>query len=65
MGGLKEVNVDFHEIYSSLPWCCLGNFNDILRQCEKRGRVPQLDWLLSGFHEAMEMCGFRVIRFLP
>ncbi|KAF2288716.1 hypothetical protein GH714_011354 [Hevea brasiliensis] len=36
-----------------------GDFNDIRRQCEKRGRVPELDWFISNFHEAMEVCGFR------
>ncbi|XP_031095115.1 uncharacterized protein LOC115999403 [Ipomoea triloba] len=42
---------------SSIPWVVMGDFNDLLHQHEKRGRAPHLDWLLTGFQEAVADCG--------
>ncbi|RVW81652.1 Transposon TX1 uncharacterized 149 kDa protein [Vitis vinifera] len=41
---------------SSLPWCCLGDFNDIVCNEEKRGSVPHPPWLIRGFREAISDC---------
>ncbi|KAH9727416.1 reverse transcriptase domain-containing protein [Citrus sinensis] len=38
---------------SSLPWVCLGDFNDLFSNSEKRGRRAQPNWKLNGFREAM------------
>nr|GMC60208.1 uncharacterized protein LOC109157277 [Ipomoea batatas] len=35
----------------------MGDFNDLLEQHEKRGRLPHPDWLLLGFKEAVVDCG--------
>ncbi|KAK6133887.1 hypothetical protein DH2020_032377 [Rehmannia glutinosa] len=41
---------------SNLPWCCIGDFNDIISPNEKRGSVPHPSWLLSGFRTAIDDC---------
>lgn len=41
---------------SPLPWCVLGNFNDILDSGDKSGRSPHPPWLMRGFHEAVHDC---------
>ncbi|XP_019168052.1 PREDICTED: uncharacterized protein LOC109163801 [Ipomoea nil] len=42
---------------SDLPWVIIGDFNDLLYQCEKQGGNPHPDSLLRGFGEAIEECG--------
>ena len=42
---------------SSLPWCCIGDYNDLLAQEEKRGRCVQPNWSIQCFREATEVCG--------
>lgn len=39
---------------STLPWCIMGNFNDLLYSSDKRGTHPYPDWLVRGFHDAIE-----------
>jgi hypothetical protein len=38
---------------SSLPWCVIGDFNDILSSEEKKGRSERPQWLIRGFRQAM------------
>lgn len=38
---------------SSLPWVILGDFNDLLNQSDKRGRVDHPNWLLVSFRSAV------------
>ena len=42
---------------STLPWCCIGDYNDLLTQAEKRGRRSHPEWLIKGFREATEASG--------
>ncbi|GAU45877.1 hypothetical protein TSUD_401030, partial [Trifolium subterraneum] len=41
---------------SQLPWCIIGDFNDLLSQEDKRGVHPHPNWLCSGFRNAMNDC---------
>ncbi|KAK6140574.1 hypothetical protein DH2020_025681 [Rehmannia glutinosa] len=42
---------------STLPWCCIGDFNDLLSSSEKRGNIDHPSWLLTGFRSAIDDCG--------
>ncbi|KAK0572934.1 hypothetical protein LWI29_000634 [Acer saccharum] len=42
---------------SSLPWVCLGDFNEVLDDVEKLGGVPKDRKLLSDFREALADSG--------
>ena len=44
-------------IRSSLPWVCIGDFNDLLSPPDKKEGVAHLDWLFRGFHGALTDCG--------
>jgi hypothetical protein len=35
------------------PWCIFGDFNDIMDDCEKRGRTIRPRWLINGFRQAV------------
>lgn len=39
---------------SDLPWCVIGDFNDLLSHYEKRGNIEHPNWLLTGFRGAIE-----------
>ena len=41
---------------SSLPWVCIGDFNDLLATHEKRGKHEHPNWKLQGFKQAMSDC---------
>ncbi|XP_073153234.1 uncharacterized protein [Henckelia pumila] len=41
---------------SSLPCCCMGDFNDILSHFEKQGNIRHPISLINGFREAVEDC---------
>ncbi|KAM6584214.1 hypothetical protein CsatB_011216 [Cannabis sativa] len=42
---------------SSLPWCVIGDINNIVRQEDKRGGRPYPQWLLTGFQQTLLNCG--------
>ncbi|XP_060965523.1 uncharacterized protein LOC133034453 [Cannabis sativa] len=44
---------------STLPWCLMGDFNNVLNQSEKVGGQPYPVWLIEGFQEAILLCGLR------
>jgi exonuclease III len=39
---------------TSLPWCVMGDFNDMLSAEDKRGGTPQPQWLIKGFRAAVQ-----------
>jgi hypothetical protein len=41
---------------SDLPWCVIGDFNDLLSQEDKRGNHPHPNWLCNGFRTAVSDC---------
>lgn len=40
----------------SLPWCIVGDFNDLLSASDKKGQVPHPQWLLEGFKNVISDC---------
>lgn len=42
---------------TSLPWCILGDFNDILDVREKRGGALRPRWLINGLRQAVSDAG--------
>ena len=43
-------------IQSNLPWCCIGDFNDLLAQSEKKGRLRHS---IQGFRDTVEYYGLQ------
>jgi hypothetical protein len=41
---------------STLPWCVIGDFNDLLSQDDKKGYLPHPNWLCTGFRSAVNDC---------
>ncbi|XP_058733184.1 uncharacterized protein LOC131604782 [Vicia villosa] len=41
---------------SNLPWCIIGDFNDLLSQNDKKGLNIHPHWLCSGFQEVVTEC---------
>ena len=41
-----------------LPWCCFGDFNELLMVEEKKGGVPRSHHLMQMFREALDQCDF-------
>ena len=39
-----------------LPWCVIGDFNDICNNEEKRGTIPHPPQLIRNFYEALHDC---------
>lgn len=48
---------------SQLPWCILGDFNDIMFVHEKHGGRLQPRVLLEGFNNAITECGLTDLNF--
>ncbi|XP_073358082.1 uncharacterized protein [Aegilops tauschii subsp. strangulata] len=42
---------------STLPWVCIGDFNEILRQEEQMGPNTRDSSQIAGFQEAVDVCG--------
>lgn len=42
---------------SPLPWCVVGDFNNLLNMEDKRGRMERSSWMLRGFRETVQACG--------
>ena len=42
----------------SIPWCCLGDFNELVRIEEKQGRHCRSDRQMQLFRDVLDDCGF-------
>lgn len=42
--------------HSHLPWCLIGDMNNVVRQEDKRGGWPYPTWLIEGFRKVLEDC---------
>jgi hypothetical protein len=42
----------------NLPWCCVGDFNEIIRNSEKSGHRNQSERQMQGFKNVIDECGF-------
>lgn len=40
----------------SLPWCLIGDMNNVTKQEDKRWGRPYPMWLLNGFQETLDEC---------
>lgn len=38
---------------SNLPWCVIGDLNNVVSQNDKHGGAPYLRWLINGFNETL------------
>jgi hypothetical protein len=47
---------------SDLPWCVVGDFNDLLSQEDKKGAHPHPNWLCNGFRSAVSDCDLTDIK---
>ncbi|XP_062103848.1 uncharacterized protein LOC133814961 [Humulus lupulus] len=41
---------------STLPWCLIGDFNNVLSHVDKKGGVPYPSWLIEGFQNVLNDC---------
>lgn len=53
----KEGFVEFTKKFGGTIITSLGDFNNILRANEKKGRNVQPNWMLNGFKDTMFDCG--------
>uniref|UniRef100_A0A2N9GI95 Reverse transcriptase domain-containing protein n=1 Tax=Fagus sylvatica TaxID=28930 RepID=A0A2N9GI95_FAGSY len=43
---------------STLPWCCMGDFNELVRLEEKQGRHNRSERQMQLFRDVLDDCGF-------
>ena len=49
---------------SSLPWCCVGDYNELTSIDEKVGGVIRSERQMQDFRDAIETCGFIDLGFV-
>jgi len=49
---------------SSLPWLCVGNFNEVPHASEQIGGVGRSERQMEGFRDAVSVCGFQDLGFI-
>ena len=47
----------------SLPWICIGDFNEILLGEEKQGWLDRPERQMQGFRDALDFCGLKDLGF--
>ena len=47
----------------TLPWFCVGDFNEILKIEERQGWLDRPERQMQGFKDALDFCGFKDIEF--
>ena len=47
----------------TLPWICIGDFNEILSVNEKQGVEPRSEWQMANFREVLDDCKLRDMGF--
>ena len=52
----------FHQ-QATLPWICIGDFNEILSANEKQGGEPGSEWQMANFREVLDDCRLRDMGF--
>ena len=40
-----------------LPWCCFGDFNELLQVEDKQGGAPHAHYLMQAFRDVLDLCG--------
>jgi exonuclease III len=55
---LRRLNSQF-----SLPWCCMGDFNEIVRADEKQGRLSRSENQMQRFRDVLDDCRFLDLSF--
>jgi hypothetical protein len=48
---------------SDLPWLCAGDFNEVLSDQEQFGGNDREEWMMEGFREVVQYCGFTDLGF--
>ncbi|XP_060959188.1 uncharacterized protein LOC133030459 [Cannabis sativa] len=48
----------------TLPWCVIGDLNNVLSQDDKKGGRPYPQWLLQGFQSCLDECGLEDLDLL-
>jgi hypothetical protein len=46
-----------------LPWCCIGDFNEIVKLEEMKGRLARPERQMRGFRNALDDCGLVDLRY--
>jgi hypothetical protein len=49
---------------SSLPWCCVGDYNELTSIDEKVGGVIRSERQMQDFRDAIDSCGFIDLGFV-
>ena len=47
-----------------LPWCCFGDFNELLEVQDKKGGVPRAYSLMENFRDVLDFYGFVDLGYL-
>uniref|UniRef100_A0A803Q0P4 Reverse transcriptase domain-containing protein n=1 Tax=Cannabis sativa TaxID=3483 RepID=A0A803Q0P4_CANSA len=69
LGPSGEVDSDVEEVFTEditndLPWCIMGDMNNVLSQEDKRGGNNYPDWLLRRFQQAVSDCELQDIKLI-
>ncbi|GLT66647.1 hypothetical protein SLA2020_390020 [Shorea laevis] len=49
-----EELLSFLKVSDSIPWLCMGDFNEIIAQSEKSGGIPRNERQMERFHSILE-----------